>query len=60
MIGCIAQILGQNSQSANTTQGRDRTLRLEAFVGVPPFNPKITGVSFTDAMSKLTSQSEGN
>ncbi|WP_430474435.1 hypothetical protein ACQ0MK_00965 [Thalassospira lucentensis] len=58
MSGSIAQILGQNGQSANASQGSDSTSGVEAFGGFPPFNLQNSDVSSTGAMSELTSQSE--
>lgn len=58
MSGSIAQILGQNSQNANSSQGTDGSSGTEAFGNFSFFSLQASASNNADVMSDLTSQSE--
>jgi len=58
MSDSIAQILGQNSQNANSSQGTNGSSGTEAFGNFSFFSLHASASTTADAMSDLTSQSE--
>ena len=58
MSGSIAQILGQNSQAANSSKNSEGSSDIEAFGGFTLFDLQSSASSSSNAMSEFTSQSE--